>query len=68
MISGQCLQGYVGLSSGHKGGMGNVGKEVLAEEIGELFVRGSAIVNPLLQYTVGECAHHTLGLSSSLLR
>lgn len=48
--------------------MGNVGKEVLAEEIGELFVRGSAIINPLLQYTVGECANHTLGLSSSLLR
>lgn len=68
VISGQGLQGYVGLSSGHRGGMGNVGKEVLVEEIGELFVRGSTIVNPLLQNTVGECASHTLGLSSSLLR
>lgn len=68
VISGQGLQGYVGFSSGHRGGMGNVGKEVLVEEIGELFVRGSAIVNPLLQNTVGECASHTLGLSSSLLR
>lgn len=56
-----------GTLSGHKGGI-DVGKEVLAEEIGELFVRGSAIVNPLLQYTMGECANQTLDLSSSLLR
>lgn len=36
------------------------GKEVWAEEIGELFVTGQAVTNSLfLPHTMGECVKHT---------